>query len=526
MISLNSSPTWRALAAKSEEFKSADFSLKALFAEGERYANFSVSHQDLLLDYSKNLLDRKTQALLMRLAEERKLKQAIRAMFAGEVINETEQRPAHHVALRLPEDKQSNKEVSSTLNRLKTLVERIHAGDWTGYSGKKIEAVINIGIGGSDLGPAMVVDALCTECSSALSVDFVSNIDPIHMQQTLARVNPETTLFIIASKSFTTAETLANANRARQWLVNSGCADDHLNRHFLGVSSNVAEALTFGIAKENIYPIWEWVGGRYSLWSAIGLPIALAIGMDSFKQLLAGAHSMDQHFCTADFNLNMPVIMGLLSVWYRGFFNANSFAVVPYSQSLDKLPSFLQQLSMESLGKRVTGDGDLLNVDSGAVIWGTPGTNGQHSYFQLLHQGTNFIPVDFIAVANSNADDAAEQHEQLLANCLAQSQALMEGREKPSEPSRAFPGSRPSNTLIMKELSPFALGELLAMFEHQVFVQSVIWNINAFDQCGVELGKTLAKAMLVALSDEAERANLDASSQGLIAQLKHWQHME
>ena len=346
------------------------------------------------------------------------------------------------------------------------------------------------------------------------------------MQQTLARVNPETTLFIIASKSFTTAETLANANRARQWLVNSGCADDHLNRHFLGVSSNVAEALTFGIAKENIYPIWEWVGGRYSLWSAIGLPIALAIGMDSFKQLLAGAHSMDQHFCTADFNLNMPVIMGLLSVWYRGFFNANSFAVVPYSQSLDKLPSFLQQLSMESLGKRVTRDGDLLNVDSGAVIWGTPGTNGQHSYFQLLHQGTNFIPVDFIAVANSNADDAAEQHEQLLANCLAQSQALMEGREKPSEPSRAFPGSRPSNTLIMKELSPFALGELLAMFEHQVFVQSVIWNINAFDQCGVELGKTLAKAMLVALSDEAERANLDASSQGLIAQLKHWQHME
>ncbi|MEC8358120.1 MAG: glucose-6-phosphate isomerase, partial [Pseudomonadota bacterium] len=349
------------------------------------------------------------------------------------------------------------------------------------------------------------------------------NVDPIHMQQTLERSNPETTIFIVASKSFTTSETLANANNARRWLLNSGCATDHLNHHFVAVSSNVASALAFGIAEENIYPMWDWVGGRYSLWSAIGLPIALAIGMEKFRQLLAGAHSMDQHFATAEFSDNMPVIMGLLSVWYRGFFDTDSFAVVPYSQSLDKLPDFLQQLSMESLGKRVTRDGEPLPVNSGAVIWGTPGTNGQHSYFQLLHQGTSVIPVDFIAVANSNADDAAEQYEQLLANCLAQSLALMEGRKNSAEPHRGSPGSRPSNTLILKALSPSALGSLLALFEHQVFVQSVIWDINAFDQWGVELGKTLATEMLQALADEAERADLDASSQGLIAQLKRWQ---
>ncbi|NBQ73358.1 MAG: glucose-6-phosphate isomerase [Gammaproteobacteria bacterium] len=435
-----------------------------------------LAREELLLDYSKNLLDAETRSLLIRLAEERQLKQAIRAMFAGEIINKTEQRPAHHVALRLPEELQTNSEVSATLRKMSALVEKIHTGDWTGHTGRQIETVINIGIGGSDLGPAMVVEALRSECLPSLTVQFVSNVDPIHMQQMLERSNPETTLFIVASKSFTTAETLANANYARRWLLKSGCAADCLNRHFVAVSSNVNSALAFGIAEENIYPMWDWVGGRYSLWSAIGLPIALAI-----------------------------------------------FAVVPYSQSLDKLPDFLQQLSMESLGKRVTRDGEPLPVNSGAVIWGTPGTNGQHSYFQLLHQGTSVIPVDFIAVANSNADDAAEQHEQLLANCLAQSLALMEGRENSAEPHRSSPGSRPSNTLILKALSPSALGSLLALFEHQVFVQSVIWDINAFDQWGVELGKTLAKEMLQALGDEAERADLDASSQGLIAQLKRWQ---
>ena len=523
MNSLNTSVTWQALAAKSAEFKTPDFSLNALFAQGERYANFSLAREELLLDYSKNLLDAETRTLLVRLAEERQLKQAIQAMFAGDIINKTEQRPAHHVALRLPEEQQTNSEVSATLRKMSALVEKIHKGDWTGHTGRQIETVINIGIGGSDLGPAMVVEALRSECLPSLTVQFVSNVDPIHMQQMLERSNPETTLFIVASKSFTTAETLANANYARRWLLKSGCAADCLNRHFVAVSSNVNSALAFGIAEENIYPMWDWVGGRYSLWSAIGLPIALAIGMDKFRQLLAGAHSMDQHFATAEFSENMPVVMGLLSVWYRGFFDTDSFAVVPYSQSLDKLPDFLQQLSMESLGKRVTRDGEPLPVNSGAVIWGTPGTNGQHSYFQLLHQGTSVIPVDFIVVANSNADDAAEQHEQLLANCLAQSLALMEGRENSAEPHRSSPGSRPSNTLILKALSPSALGSLLALFEHQVFVQSVIWDINAFDQWGVELGKTLATEMLQALGDETERADLDASSQGLIAQLKRWQ---
>ena len=523
MNSLNNSATWQALAAKSAEFKTPDFSLKALFAGSERYTRFSLVHGELLLDYSKNLLDAEALALLIRLAEERQLKKAINAMFAGEIINETEQRAAHHVALRLPEVQQTSSEVSETLNRLSTLVERIHTGEWTGHSGKQIKTVVNIGIGGSDLGPAMVVEALRSECLSALSVQFVSNIDPIHMQQALERSNPETTLFIVASKSFTTAETLANANYARRWLLNSGCATDHLNRHFIAVSSNLASALAFGIAEENVYPMWDWVGGRYSLWSAIGLSIALAIGMDKFRQLLAGAHSMDQHFATAEFTDNMPIIMGLLSVWYRSFFDSGSSAVVPYSQSLEKLPDYLQQLSMESLGKRVTRGGESLLVDSGAVIWGTPGTNGQHSYFQLLHQGTSLIPVDFIAVANSNADDAAEQYEQLLANCLAQSLALMEGQKNSAEPHRSSPGSRPSNTLIMKELSPFALGSLLALFELQVFVQSVIWDINAFDQWGVELGKTLATEMLQAFGNEAGRKDLDASSKGLIAQLKHWQ---
>ena len=524
MNSCISSAVWQALAAKSNEFKSPGFSLKALLAEGERYAGFSLAQEDLLLDYSKNLLDAEARNLLVRLAEERQLNQAIHAMFAGEIINKTEQRPAHHVALRLPEAQQTNSEVSATLSRMSALVKKIHTGDWTGHTGRQIETVINIGIGGSDLGPAMVVEALRTECLPALTVQFVSNVDPIHMQRTLERSNPETTLFVVASKSFTTAETLANANYARRWLLKSGCAADHLNRHFVAVSSNVTSALAFGISEENIYPMWDWVGGRYSLWSAIGLPIALAIGMDKFRQLLDGAHSMDQHFATAEFTNNMPVIMGLLTVWYRSFFDADSFAIVPYSQSLDKLPDFLQQLSMESLGKRVTRDGEPLPVNSGAVIWGTPGTNGQHSYFQLLHQGTSLIPVDFIAVANSNADGAAEQHEQLLANCLAQSLALMEGRENSAEPHRSSPGSQPSNTLIMKALSPFALGSLLALYEHQVFVQSIIWDINAFDQWGVELGKTLATEILQALGDETERAELDASSQGLIAQLKHWQN--
>ena len=329
MNSLNTSATWQALAAKSTEFKAPDFSLNALFAQGERYANFSLAREDLLLDYSKNLLDAEARTLLIDLAEERQLKQAIQAMFAGEIINKTEQRPAHHVALRLPEEQQTNGEVSATLRKMSALVEKIHTGDWTGHTGRSIETVINIGIGGSDLGPAMVVEALRSVCLPSLTVQFVSNVDPIHMQQMLERSNPETTLFIVASKSFTTAETLANANYARRWLLKSGCAADSLNRHFVAVSSNVTSALAFGIAAENIYPMWDWVGGRYSLWSAIGLPIALAIGMDKFRQLLAGAHSMDHHFATAEFSENMPVVMGLLSVWYRGFFDTTVLQSFP-----------------------------------------------------------------------------------------------------------------------------------------------------------------------------------------------------
>lgn len=522
MPSLTASPTWQALREKSTQFQTAEFSLPALFDRGNRFEQFSLSHGELLFDYSKNLIDAEVLSLLLQLAEERGLGQATAAMFSGEVINQTENRPAHHIALRIPPDFQTNAEVAEVLFKLDMMVGAIHAGTWTGHDGEAITDIVNIGIGGSDLGPAMVTEALAHLHVDSQKVHFVSNVDPVHMEQTLRGLNPATTLFIMASKSFTTAETLANANLARSWLLDAGCATSDLNKHFVAVSSNVNAAVEFGIDADNVFPMWDWVGGRYSLWSAIGLPIALAIGTEKFNELLAGAHSMDRHFAEAPLEANMPVIKAMLDIWYSEFFNTRSFAVVPYSQSLDQLPDYLQQLSMESLGKRATRAGEATPTDTGAVIWGTPGTNGQHSYFQLLHQGTTVVPVDFIAIANSNAGIGAEQHDLLLSNCLAQSLALMEGKKTPKEPHRESPGNRPSNTWLLNELSPFALGSLLAMFEHQVYVQSIIWDINAFDQWGVELGKTLAKSMQEALADPSRQQELDASSRGLIKQIKSW----
>ena len=526
MPSLTASPTWQALQEKSAQFQTPEFSLSALFDGADRFEQFSLNHGELLFDYSKNLIDAEVLGLLVQLAEERGLGQATAAMFSGAMINETENRPAHHIALRIPPDFQTNAEVDEVLFKLDMVVGAIHYGTWTGHTGEAITDIVNIGIGGSDLGPAMVSEALTHLHVASQKVHFVSNVDPVHMELTLRGLNPATTLFIIASKSFTTAETLANANLARAWLLEADCAASDLNKHFVAVSSNVSAAVKFGIDADNVFPMWDWVGGRYSLWSAIGLPIALAIGAEKFNELLAGAHSMDRHFAEAPLNANMPVIKAMLGIWYSEFFNTRSFAVVPYSQSLDQLPDYLQQLSMESLGKCVTKAGEPTPTNTGAVIWGTPGTNGQHSYFQLLHQGTTVVPVDFIAIANSNASIGAEQHDLLLSNCLAQSLALMEGKKNPEEPHRESPGNRPSNTWLLNELSPFALGSLLALFEHEVYVQSIIWDINAFDQWGVELGKTLAKSMQGALTDPAQQQNLDASSRGLIKQIKSWNKQE
>ena len=528
MPSLTASRTWQALQEKSAQFQPPEFSLSALFDGADRFEQFSLNHGELLFDYSKNLIDAEVLSLLVQLAEERGLGQATAAMFSGAMINETENRPAHHIALRIPPDFQTNAEVAEVLFKLDMVVGAIHSGTWTGHTGEAITDIVNIGIGGSDLGPAMVSEALTHLHVASQKVHFVSNVDPVHMELTLRGLNPATTLFIIASKSFTTAETLANANLARAWLLEEDCAASDLNKHFVAVSSNVSAAVKFGIDADNVFPMWDWVGGRYSLWSAIGLPIALAIGAEKFNELLAGAHSMDRHFAEAPLNANMPVIKAMLDIWYSEFFNTRSFAVVPYSQSLDQLPDYLQQLFMESLGKCVTKAGEPTPTNTGAVIWGTPGTNGQHSYFQLLHQGTTVVPVDFIAIANSNSNASigAEQHDLLLSNCLAQSLALMEGKKNPEEPHRESPGNRPSNTWLLNELSPFALGSLLALFEHEVYVQSIIWDINAFDQWGVELGKTLAKSMQGALTDPAQQQNLDASSRGLIKQIKSWNKQE
>jgi len=511
-----------ALQKHSEQFRRKEFRLSALFdTNANRFQEYSLSHEGLLLDYSKNFINPETVSLLLDLAEQSQLPAAIDAMFRGEAINTSEQRAALHVALRDPSAENSSPEVSETLDRIETLVAELHGGKWTGYSGKAITDVVNLGIGGSDLGPAMVCDALSQFATTKLNVHFVSNIDPSHLHSTLKDLQPETTLFIVASKSFSTLETLKNAEAARDWLLlqTDATATAH---HFVAITTNQNAATAFGIAEKNQYPLWDWVGGRFSLWSAIGLPIALALGMDGFRQLLAGAHSMDEHFRTAPLEKNLPVILTLLNFWYREYFDAHSTAVVPYSQRLDLLPSFLQQLCMESLGKSVDKQGVPVEHNTGDIIWGTAGTNGQHSYFQLLHQGTEFIPVDFIASANSDTEDHTERHQQLLANCFSQSLALMEGRRDADSPHKSVAGNKPSNTLLLEELTPYNLGMLLALFEHKVYALSILWNINAFDQWGVELGKKLSTKVFAAMSAETDLDIFDDSTQGLIKKAQHW----
>ncbi|WP_369959488.1 glucose-6-phosphate isomerase [Pseudomonas benzenivorans] len=532
-------PAWQGLAAHRECF--AEFSLREAFVEDpRRFAEFSLSSCGLFLDYSKNLITRETRDLLVRLAEECGLRQAIDALFDGERLNASEGRPALHTALRRPIGDQVRvdgvdvmPEVHRVLLQMTELVGKVHDGLWRGYSEKPITDVVNIGIGGSFLGPQLVSEALLPFAQRGVRCHYLANIDGSSFHELAARLRAETTLFIISSKTFSTLETLKNAQAARGWYLAQGGTEGELHRHFIAVSSNVPAAVAFGIREENILPMWDWVGGRYSLWSAIGLPIAMSIGMSNFKELLSGAYSMDQHFREAPFEQNMPVLLALLGIWYGNFWGAQTQAILPYDHYLRNITKHLQQLDMESNGKRVLQDGAPAPCATGPVIWGGVGCNGQHAYHQLLHQGALLIPADFIVPVVSY-NPVADHHQWLYANCLSQSQALMRGKTREEAeaelraqgldedevrrlaPHKVIPGNRPSNTLVLERVSPRRLGALVALYEHKVFAQSAIWGINAFDQWGVELGKELGRNVYSRLVGSEQGAAEDASTQGLI----------
>ena len=538
-IPLTQTPQWQTVADFRIAMQDKKTTIRDLFTtQANRVDDFSLEAAGILLDYSKHLLTSEARTALLQLAHKAQMQTAIAAMFAGESVNNTEQRPALHVALRSPaSNSQQEREVQATLARMETFVQQVLSGSWCGFKGETITDVVNIGIGGSDLGPAMVYAALTPYHKPTLRCHFVSNVDPVHLEQTLARLDAGRTLFVIASKTFTTMETTLNANAARAWTQAEGASPADLQRHFVAVSANVSKAVAFGIAQDNVFPMWDWVGGRYSLWSAIGLPVALGIGMENFRALLAGAHAMDEHFRTAPLEQNMPVILALLNLWYTNFWQAQSKVILPYAQNLHLLPAFLQQLDMESLGKSVRKDGSALETDSGSILWGSAGTNGQHSFHQLLHQGSMLIPADFIAVSNSQSNNR-EQQLQLLANCFAQSQALMEGKSSAQAlsellaqgvsraeaeqlaPHKAIPGSRPSSTLLLERLTPHTLGALIALYEHKVYAHSVVLGINAFDQWGVELGKIMGTGVYQALASDAAQQTFDASTTALIQRVR------
>jgi glucose-6-phosphate isomerase len=532
-------PAWQALLQHREAMQ--DFSMRDAFnADPERFKEFTLSSCGLFLDYSKNLINRETRDLLVKLAHEVDLQGAIKSMFAGEILNSSEQRPVLHTALRRPVGDKLKvngvdvmPDVHKVLNQITELVGRIHDGLWRGYTEKPITDVVNIGIGGSFLGPELVSEALLPYAQKGVRCHYLANIDGSELHELMAKLKAETTLFIVSSKSFSTLETLKNAQAARSWYLAQGGSEAELYRHFIAVSSNNAAAVAFGIREENIFPMWDWVGGRYSLWSAIGLPIAMSIGMANFKELLSGAYVMDQHFQTTSFEHNMPVLLALLGVWYGNFWNSHSHAILPYDHYLRNITKHLQQLDMESNGKSVRQDGTPVSTDTGPVIWGGVGCNGQHAYHQLLHQGTQMIPADFIVPVVS-FNPVADHHQWLFANCLSQSQALMLGKSRSEAedelrergmseedvqrlaPHKVIPGNRPSNTLVVERISPRRLGALVAMYEHKVFVQSVVWGTNAFDQWGVELGKELGKGVYQRLTGGIEEPAEDASTQGLI----------
>jgi len=520
--------------------------LKQLFAQdGERFKKFSILFEDILIDFSKNRIDDTTMALLIQLAKECKLDEAIEAMYNGEVINQTEGRPVLHIALRnqsnhpiLVDGKDVMPDVNAVLAKMEKFSNSIISEEWKGYTGKAITDIVNIGIGGSDLGPVMVTEAL-KAYKTRLNLHFVSNIDGTHLAEALKAVDPETTLFLVASKTFTTQETMTNAHSAREWFLKSGAETADIAKHFAALSTNAKDVSAFGIDTDNMFEFWDWVGGRYSLWSAIGLSISLGIGFDNFKQLLAGAHASDQHFENTPFEQNVPVILGLLGVWYINFFGAETHAILPYDQYLHRFAAYFQQGDMESNGKHVDRNGKAVDYETGPVIWGEPGTNGQHAFYQLIHQGTRLIPCDFIAPAQS-LNPIGDHHPILLSNFFAQTEALMNGKseeevvaelEKAGKtvseiselaPFKVFDGNRPTNSILLKKVTPFSLGSLIALYEHKIFVQGIIWNIFSFDQWGVELGKQLAQKIQPELKDDEAIDSHDSSTNGLINQYKNW----
>ena len=533
MSSITQSSAWQALAKHQKSFD--DVHMRELFdADSSRGEKYSMQFGNLLLDYSKNIITDETLALLTQLARDSDVEKLRNRMFSGDPINVTEQRSVLHISLRnrsnrkiLVDDIDVMPEVNAVLDKVAKFSESVRDGSFVGYTGKRICDVVNIGIGGSDLGPLMVCEALKPYQRDDLHIHFVSNVDGSHISQALIKLDPETTLFIIASKTFTTQETLTNAHSARKWLLDNAGDESAIAKHFVAVSTNAEKVAEFGIDTNNMFEFWDWVGGRYSLCSAIGLSIAIAIGSENFESLLAGAHDMDEHFLNTELENNMPVLLALIGLWYHNFFGAESYAIEPYDQYLHRLPAYLQQLDMESNGKSVTRDSQkITDYSTGPIIWGEPGTNGQHAFFQLIHQGSRLIPVDFLAAVNSQ-NPLGEHHRLLLANCLAQSEALMKGKtesEARSElesaglggaeldallPHKVFPGNRPSNTLLFDRLDPHTLGALIALYEHKVFVQGAIWNINSFDQWGVELGKQLAKTIATELSDGGLSDNND-----------------
>ena len=536
-------PAWQALQQHRAEM--AGFSMREAFAaDTRRYQRFSLDSCGLLLDYSKNLIDERGLELLIQLAEQAGLQESIANLYNGERVNASEGRAALHTALRSPigrrllvDGHDIIPEVHRVLNQVTELVSRIHSGLWRGYSEKPIKEVVNIGIGGSFLGPQLVSEALRPFTQRGVRCHYLANIDGSEFRELTARLDPETTLFIVSSKSFGTLETLKNTLAARDWYLAMGGPEEQLHRHFIAVTSNRKAAIEFGIGEENIFPMWDWVGGRYSLWSAIGLPIALAIGVSNFKELLAGAYAMDQHFTQAPLAENMPVLMALLGIWYTNFWGAQSHAILPYDHYLRNFTKHLQQLDMESNGKSVRQDGTSLDIATGPIIWGGVGCNGQHAYHQLLHQGRLLVPADFIVPVNSY-NPLSDHHQWLFANCLSQAQALMQGKTREEAeaelrakglsedevqrlaPHKVIPGNRPSNILVMNRIAPFELGALVALYEHKVFVQSAIWGINAFDQWGVELGKEMGKEVYQRLTGQLDGSASDASTQGLIAHFR------
>ncbi|WP_105263969.1 MULTISPECIES: glucose-6-phosphate isomerase [unclassified Escherichia] len=536
---------WQALQKHFDEMK--DVTIAELFAkDGDRFSKFSATFDDqMLVDYSKNRITEETLAKLQDLAKECDLAGAIKSMFSGEKINRTENRAVLHVALRnrsntpiLVDGKDVMPEVNAVLEKMKTFSEAIISGEWKGYTGKAITDVVNIGIGGSDLGPYMVTEAL-RPYKNHLNMHFVSNVDGTHIAEVLKKVNPETTLFLVASKTFTTQETMTNAHSARDWFLKAVGDEKHVAKHFAALSTNAKAVGEFGIDTANMFEFWDWVGGRYSLWSAIGLSIVLSIGFDNFVELLSGAHAMDKHFSTTPAEKNLPVLLALIGIWYNNFFGAETEAILPYDQYMHRFAAYFQQGNMESNGKYVDRNGNVVDYQTGPIIWGEPGTNGQHAFYQLIHQGTKMVPCDFIAPAITH-NPLSDHHQKLLSNFFAQTEALAFGksrevveqeyRDQGKDPAtldyvvpfKVFEGNRPTNSILLREITPFSLGALIALYEHKIFTQGVILNIFTFDQWGVELGKQLANRILPELKDDKEISSHDSSTNGLINRYKAW----